>query len=231
VNGRASRWSRAAGACAAAALAAVLAAACAGPHDVAAVPEKQGAAPAQLQSPAGNASAGDSVGPASAGDAAGSASAGDPGPASAGKPVAPFSIRYQILGAPAVGQPLEVRITVRPSIPMTDLELEAAGDASLDVAASDAKQSAPSATREAPAEWSVSVVPRDVGTLQLKITVDGIIDGNRQARSLVVPIRLQGQAPVKPEASTQAGPKPDDAEAHGQAEQGGEALIHLHSDR
>jgi hypothetical protein len=152
----------------------------------------------------------------------------------AGKPVAPFGVRSDVVGTPSVGQPVEVRITVRPSLPMTELELEAAGDASLDVAAADARQSAPSATRESPAEWSVSVVPRDAGTLRLKVTVDGVIDGERQARSIVVPIRVAGQAAQgdasgggKTEAKSAATPAESGDEGGDEGQ--GDGLIHLHS--
>jgi hypothetical protein len=169
----------------------------------------------------------------------------------AGKPVAPFSVRTEVVGTPAVGQPLEVRIIVRPSVPVTDLVLDAAGDASLEVAAADAKQTAPSATRGAPAEWSVSVVPRAAGELRLKITVDGVIEGVRQARSIVAPIRVTEQTGVEQGALEGAGSAAESAGASDAAsaetaeakssatrtkDQGndggrqGDGLIHLHSD-
>jgi hypothetical protein len=162
-----------------------------------------------------------------------------------GKPVAPFSVRTQVLGMPSVGQPLEVRVVVRPSVPVTDLVLDAAGDASLEVAGSDARQSAPSATPSSPAEWTVSVVPLEEGELRLKITVDGLIDGVRQARSIVAPIRVGAQGASDKGASTGApgagaaadagaGSEAKSSEPRAQGEGNdaaqGDGLIHLHSD-
>jgi hypothetical protein len=130
---------------------------------------------------------------------------------------------------------------------MTDLALDAAGGASLEVAPADAKQSAPSAGRNAPVEWSVSVVPRDEGELQLKITVDGGIEGVRQARSIVAAIRVGGQGVDKEAAAAAAGSgaaaaaaAADAADAKSSSPQApdrpddgarqGDGLIHLHSD-
>lgn len=147
----------------------------------------------------------------------------------AGKPVAPFDVRGKVVGTPAVGQPLEVRITVRPSLPMTDLVLEAAGEGSLAIPAGDSRQSAPSATREAPAEWTVSAVPQEAGNLRLKVTVDGVIDGARQARSIVVPIRVGVQAGQGGASDGKSEAKSSATQAEGGDEPQGDGLIHLHS--
>ncbi|HEU4618611.1 MAG TPA: hypothetical protein VFV10_11240 [Gammaproteobacteria bacterium] len=194
------------------ALVAALAAACAEPTEVAAAPRGSGAIAANDE----------------AREAGGLAR-------TAGKPVAPFSVDHELLAAPAVGVPLEVRITVRPQVPMSALELEAVGDSTLEVAGADAQQSAPSAAAGAPAVWSVTVVPRDEGALQLKITIDGVIDGVRQARSVVVPIRVGAAGPGKGGPTTEAVPKSNrDAAAPSPAgddgQDRGDGLIHLHSD-
>ncbi len=137
---------------------------------------------------------------------------------SAGKPVAPMAVDHALLGTPAVGQVLEVRITVRPQGGMTDLRLQATGSDGLQVEAADAVQTAASAAPDAPAVWTVRVVPLAVGAAQLKLTADGVIDGRRQARSVVVPIRT-GDGVKTPAAA--GAPK--------QAAPGGDGVIHLHS--
>ncbi len=140
---------------------------------------------------------------------------------SAGKPVAPIAIDHAILGAPAVGRVLEIRITVRPQGTMTDLRLQAAGGDALQVEAADAVQRTASAAADAPAVWTVRVVPLATGVAQLKLTADGVIDGRRQARSIVVPIRTGAAAKTPAAAGT-----PKETAPAGQA---GDGVIHLHS--
>jgi hypothetical protein len=137
------------------------------------------------------------------------------------KPVAPFALDYRLAGAPALGQPLEVTLTVRPQSPMSDLELHASGESALEVNADSAEQTAASATPKDPAVWSVTVVPQQEGVSYLKLTAPGVIGGRRQARSIAVPIRV-GEAGGKA-SSTESAPKTE----RGQ----GDGLIHLHSDQ
>lgn len=193
------------------ALAAVLAAAC-----VAACAERPGGAtPGRDGDPAAPAAA------ASAADAASRAGSGR----SAGKPVAPFALAYEVVGTPAVGQALEIRVTVRPGVPMSDLRLEAADEASLQVDAASAEQSAPSATPASPAAWTVGVVPLEQGVLRLRLTASGIIDGVRQARSIAVPIRVGTAGKSAPQSAA----APAGAPAPKTAEPPDDGLIHLHS--
>ncbi|HEX5418623.1 MAG TPA: hypothetical protein VFY39_01355 [Gammaproteobacteria bacterium] len=152
------------------------------------------------------------------------AAAGASEPFDGGKPVAPFALEYRLAGAPAVGQPLEITLTVRPRSPMSELELHAAGESALQVNAESAEQTAASATAEDPAVWSVTVVPQQEGVSYLKLTASGIIAGRRQARSIAVPIRVGGNRGTggKPSTSTESAPKTEQGQ--------GDGLIHLHSD-
>lgn len=110
----------------------------------------------------------------------------------AAKPVAAFEIGHELDGPARVGEPLTVRLTLRPREAIDDVTVRVAADARLDVTGPELLTAA-SATAEAPAEWAVTVVPRDEGRLRLRVHGEGVIDGRRQARSVVVPIPVSGQ--------------------------------------
>jgi hypothetical protein len=122
------------------------------------------------------------------------ASAGQAASIPSAKPAAPMQLRFELLEAPRVGQPLGVRITVTPQSDVAALTLEARGTDALvltppsyepptDVRAGD------SVSRD------FTVVPVREGRHRLSVVARGLVDGEPQAAGLVVPVRV-GEAPA-----------------------------------
>jgi len=138
--------------------------------------------------------AGPSAGPAaSVGDgAAASAAAAAPriksNPlASAGKPVAPISIGYELATQPVLGVPFDVRISVRGSDGVADLTLMVrAGDG---VQAGTPQLTASSADG-AQRTWTVAATAYGEGALYLGVLAQGTVGNQHPARYLRIPIRI-----------------------------------------
>ncbi|HEX7080842.1 MAG TPA: hypothetical protein VF329_07510 [Gammaproteobacteria bacterium] len=127
--------------------------------------------------------------------------------ADAGKPVAAFGIEHELGGRPVLGVPLEVRVTLRPQTVVGDVTVELSADSGLQIDPRDAVLSAASASRDAPAEWVVTVLPLADGVLRLRLFAEGIVDGARQGRSVVVPIRV-GSAKADGRSGDEANGRP-----------------------
>lgn len=115
---------------------------------------------------------------------------------SAGKPVAPIAIEYRFVGQPAVGQPLEIELTIRPRSTMSDVVIRLTGEPSLLVAAADTAVQVPEITPGAPYRFTANVTPEEAALLHLGVSVDGQIGGTRQARSITIPLRLGTEPPA-----------------------------------
>jgi hypothetical protein len=108
------------------------------------------------------------------------------GRAVVGKPTAPIAVSYELDGQPALGQPLEVRITAVAGEGVTALSLELTADTALHIG-----QIARAAASAGSAEqrWSVTVTPLQPGAAHLNVFVSGELNGTEQSRSVVIPLR------------------------------------------
>ena len=109
---------------------------------------------------------------------------------SPGKPTAAIAIHYELSATPDLGQPLEVRITARAAGTATDLSLELAFDDSLFVAGAPTAVAGADVNERA---WIVAVTPLQEQAGYLTVTLSGLLDGQRQSRSVMIPIRTSGR--------------------------------------
>jgi hypothetical protein len=113
-------------------------------------------------------------------------------PAGTGKPTAPIAISHRFASPPAVGQPVEVILSISAPGGMTEASLSFAADAPL--AMIDPVDGRGLATLAAGVgtDVAVTVLPLLDQTHYLSVTVSAVIDGVAQTRSVAVPIRLAG---------------------------------------
>ncbi len=109
---------------------------------------------------------------------------------SPGKPSPPIGIRYELLGDPAVGQPLEIRITARSNVSVLSLTTRISGDEGLYVAPASSNFAVPQMLVDEPAIRTLTVTPLREGLLQLAVRVQGEIDGRIQANNVTIPIQV-----------------------------------------
>lgn len=121
-----------------------------------------------------------------------------PAPGDASKPVAPFSIEAEALAAPAVGVPVDVRVTVSTRAELEALEVRISADAGLSVDAAGLTLYAPEAKPGAPAEWRITVVPLEPGVHRLRLFGEALVGGVRQGRSAVAALRVADAAGGEP---------------------------------
>ena len=121
---------------------------------------------------------------------------------SPGKPMPPLGIRYQVLGEPQVGQPLQIRITSQAQIALSNLGVEFRGDERLYVAPSTASIRVARMQVDEPIVRTVTVTPMAEGLLRLSVLLQGEVDGRVQARSVTIPIQVGAIAEAPPVPGT-----------------------------
>jgi len=107
-----------------------------------------------------------------------------------GKPTGPIAIRYELAAPPALGRPVEVTITVESDWPLRNVAVSLVPSEGL---ALDASQAAARIARIEPGEpyrTTVAVTPLALDILYLTVTVEADVNGTRQGRTLMVPLRL-----------------------------------------
>jgi hypothetical protein len=107
------------------------------------------------------------------------------GRVSVGKPMAPIAVQYEVLAEPQVAQPVQVRITAHPGRGIAELELALSADAPLFVSSVSLSSASPEES-----VWIAVVTPLEETPGHLNVTVTGLLDGEQQARSLQIPIRV-----------------------------------------
>lgn len=113
------------------------------------------------------------------------AAAGD-----APKPMAPIAITHRFANAPAVGQPLDLTLSIQAQGDLTSVNLSLAADDPLAmIDPVDTIGLGALAAGEA-SDVTVTVLPLIDQTHYLSVTVTAMIDGIAQSRSVAVPIRL-----------------------------------------
>lgn len=108
------------------------------------------------------------------------------------KPTAPIAITHRLASEPALGQPVEVIVSIAAENEMTGVNLQFAADDPL--AMIDPVDSLGIGTLRAGegADVAVTVLPLLDRTHYLSVTVTALVDGTPQTRSIAVPIRLPG---------------------------------------
>lgn len=111
-------------------------------------------------------------------------------PASPGKPGAPVELNYELLGTPAVGQPLTLRLDFRASGEADDLSISYAGEGALSLQAAAAENL--SLRAEPTPHRELTVVPRKEGMHYVNV----FVRLGERSRSFSVPIQV-GKVDVK----------------------------------
>ena len=134
---------------------------------------------------------------------------------SPGKPTAPIGVRYEILGRPAIGQPLEIRITTHSNAVVNALTTQVRGDEGLFVSPTNANFAVAQMRFEEPVARTLTVTPLREGAHQLTVLVQGEIGGVVQSAQISIPVRV---------GDVQPAPKPTGTLS---TDESGEAIISL----
>jgi len=110
------------------------------------------------------------------------------------KLTAPIGIGHELSREPAVGQVLEVRLTITPGEPLTNAVVSLGADDPLAIIEPTADVALDAIAAGESGEVNVTVLPLLNETQYLRVSVTGDIGGSRQTRSLSVAIRLPGDA-------------------------------------
>jgi len=132
-----------------------------------------------------------------------------------GKPMPPIAVGYELSGEPRVGQPLELRVTTRARIELTQVNVELHGDVRLSVLPPPGALNVARLPSDEVMILTVTVTPLVDGVLYLSVLVRANINGVARARNLSIPI------PVGP-ADTRTAP-----ESTALADESGELIISL----
>jgi hypothetical protein len=109
---------------------------------------------------------------------------------SPGKPQAPIEFDFELLGTPALGQPLAIRIDARTRNEEAKVDVTLGGSGLLWVAAEAAEWRGESARNKTRSGRTIEVVPLADGPLHLDVLLQVSIDGRRQSRSVAIPIQV-----------------------------------------
>ena len=121
---------------------------------------------------------------------------------SPGKPLPPIEFDYSIVGTPALGQPLEIRIGSRVQSALAGLNLVLSGDERLQVPVEMARMRLRQAASGERVTETIRVTPLTPGTLYLNVLLQAEIDGRVQSRSVTIPIRVAGAEVAPAPAAT-----------------------------
>lgn len=113
---------------------------------------------------------------------------------SPGKPLPPIDFKYELLGEPAVGQPLQIRITSSIQAELDALNVALSGSERMQVPAAVSRFRMARTAASAPMTRTISVTPLTTGTLYLDVLVQADIDGRQQSRAVTIPIRVGSQS-------------------------------------
>lgn len=106
------------------------------------------------------------------------------------KPTSPISLGYELLSEPRIGQALEIRITSRSSLPMSNLTIDVRGDQELMLSAESQQFFNAQVEADQPMLHVVTVTPLYEGLHYLSVTAQATIDGQVQADYVTISIRV-----------------------------------------
>jgi hypothetical protein len=126
--------------------------------------------------------------------------------ASAGKPVAPVSLEYQVVGNAIVGQPTQVNIEVKSGQGPVNVHYSIADGSAL-MFQTDQVERVEILDPSAGSMQQVAVVPQREGRVYLNVSAEVETPGGVKIRSMAIPIRV-GKAPqsATPNGDIQEGP-------------------------
>ena len=132
-------------------------------------------------------------------------------PASPGKPSAPISMKYEILGNPVVGQPVAINVEVRSTSGSHPVSVQySINDSSALVfqAGQVERLHLTAGAEKSPSRQQLAVIPQREGRLYVNVsaeiqTADGVM-----IKSMAIPIQV-GSAPAKPEINGELVEGPD----------------------
>ena len=114
---------------------------------------------------------------------------------SPGKPLPPIDFKYELLGVPAVGQPLDIRVTSSFEAELDALNVALSGSERMQVPAAIARFRMARTAAAAPMTRTITVTPLATGTLYLNVLLQAEIGGRQQSRAVTIPIRVGAEAP------------------------------------
>jgi hypothetical protein len=115
------------------------------------------------------------------------------------KPLPPIAISYEMLGEPRVGQPLEIRVTMRSQVVLTEVSVDVRGDERLVLVPETRNRNVARVPSGEAMIRTVTVTPLLDGALHVSVLVRAEINGRAQARSVLIPIQV-GPSISVPEA-------------------------------
>lgn len=140
------------------------------------------------------------------------ATAIDSSPASPGKPSAPISMKYEILGNPVVGQPVAINVEVRSTSgnhPVT-VQYSINDSSALVFQQGQVERLQFTANAEKSAsEQQLAVIPQREGRLYVNVSAEIQTADGSMIKSMAIPIQV-GSAPEKPEINGELVEGPDD---------------------
>ena len=109
------------------------------------------------------------------------------------KPVAPIAIDYELLDTLRVGQAMDIRITVTPESALANAVVELTVTSGLLLGSPALSYPAAPMSSDEPLILIVTVTPTELDVVYLNVLVEGDINGARQARGLMIPLRLSAE--------------------------------------
>jgi hypothetical protein len=106
------------------------------------------------------------------------------------KPTAPIDIRYELRGVPQAGQPLEIRVSSRSRLDLSEVSMQVQGDERVFISPRSGDRNRAQLPRNEAMVRTVMVTPLVNGVLQVRILVQAEVNGKIQARSMIVPITV-----------------------------------------
>jgi len=132
-------------------------------------------------------------------------------PASPGKPSAPISMKYEILGNPVVGQPVAINVDVRSTSGSHPVSVQYSinDSSSLVFQAGQVEQLQLTADAEKSAsQQQLAVIPQREGRLYVNVSAEIQTADGLMIKSMAIPIQV-GSAPEKPEINGELVEGPD----------------------
>ncbi|MCZ6538576.1 MAG: hypothetical protein O6922_01950 [Chloroflexi bacterium] len=104
----------------------------------------------------------------------------------------PIGLRYEILGEPRVGEPLQIRITSQSQVELREMLIQVRGDEGLWVLPSTANFRLAQVAVGEPITRTVTVTPLAEGSHRLSVSAQGEINGLLQANNVTIRIQMGG---------------------------------------
>jgi hypothetical protein len=95
-----------------------------------------------------------------------------------------------MLGEPRVGQPVEIRVTTRSQVALTEVSLDVQADGRISVAPPTRSRNVARVPRDEAMIRTITVTPLIDGVLHVSVLVRAEINGRALARSVLIPIRV-----------------------------------------